>query len=82
MLLSKWNSEYVVHLASMKKIGCCYVRQQNVFIDGFFFYSKIHLHQYGPFKLIKTMFTCFVRFISSIESLSKVVTRKGLPSLQ
>ena len=54
MLLTTWNSEYVLHLRIMKKIGCRYVRQPNVFIDAFF-YSKIHLHQLGPFKLIKTM---------------------------
>ena len=54
MLLSTWNSEYALHLRSMKKIGCRYVRQPNVFIDVFF-YSKTHLHQEGPFKLIKTM---------------------------
>ena len=40
--------------AKYEKIGCRYVRQPNVFIDAFF-YSKIHLHQLGPFKLIKTM---------------------------
>ena len=33
--------------------------------------SKIHFHQIGPFKLIKTMMRSFVRFISSVESLSK-----------
>ena len=45
-----------------------------------FFYSKIHLHQLGPFKLIKTVlksFTSFVRFISSMESLSKGSHTKG-----
>ena len=35
-------------------IGCRYVRQPNVFIDAFF-YFKIHLHQLGQFKLIKTL---------------------------
>ena len=38
-------------------------------------YSKIHFHQLGPFKLIKTMMIslnlCFVRFISSVELLFK-----------
>ena len=38
----------------MKKIGCRYVRQPNVLIDAFF-YSKTHLHQLEPFKLIKIM---------------------------
>ena len=37
-----------------EKIGCRYVRQPNVLIDAFS-YSKIHLHQLGPFKLIKTV---------------------------
>ena len=36
-----------------KIIGCRYVRQPNVFIDAFF-YTKIHLHQLGQFKLIIT----------------------------
>ena len=41
----------------------------NVFIDAFC-NSKIHFHQSGPLKLIKTMLKsiCFVRFISSVES--------------
>ena len=34
-----------------------------------FCYSKIHLHPSGPFNSM--IFTCFVRFISSMESLSK-----------
>ena len=44
----------------------------NAFIDAFC-YSRIHFHQSGPLKLIKTVeiFTRFVRFISSMESLSK-----------
>ena len=48
------------------------MRQPNVLIDAFS-YSKIHLHQLRPFKLIKTVlnyFTCVVRFISSMESVS------------
>ena len=40
--------------AKYEKIGCCYVREPNVLIDAFS-YSKINLHQLGPFKLIKTM---------------------------
>ena len=44
----------MLHLRSMKKIGCRYVIQPNVFVDVFF-YSKIDLHQLGPFKLIETM---------------------------
>ena len=42
----------------------------NVFIAAFC-NSKIHFHQLGPFKLVKTMLICFVRFIFSVESLSK-----------
>ena len=46
----------------------------NAFI-GVFCYSKIHFHPSGQFKSIKIMvveiFTCFVRFISSMELLSK-----------
>ena len=37
-------------------------------------YSKIHFHQLWPFKLIKTRLkslNVFLRFISSVESLSK-----------
>ena len=44
----------------------------NAFI-GAFCYSKIHFHPSGPFKSIKTIFeifTCLVRFISSMELLS------------
>ena len=68
-----------LHLRSMKKIGCRYMRQPNVFI-GAFYYSKFHLHQLGLLKLIKTVlkiFTYFVRFISSMESLSKGSHTKG-----
>ena len=39
-----------------------------------FCYFKIHFHQLGPFQLIKNnveIFTCFVKFIYSMESLSK-----------
>ena len=54
MLLYTWNSEYVLHLRSMKKIGCRYIKQPNVFIDVFF-YSKTHLHQLESFKLIIAM---------------------------
>ena len=40
----------------------------------YFYYSKIHFHQLGPFKMFLInveMFNCFVRFISSMDSLSK-----------
>ena len=45
----------------------------NAFI-GAFCYSKIHFHPSGPFKSIKIMLKdlhVFVRFISSMELLSK-----------
>ena len=45
----------------------------NVFIDAFC-NLKIHFHQLGPFKIDYNnveIFKCFVRFISSVESLSK-----------
>ena len=41
----------------------------NVFIDAFC-NSKIHSHQLGPFNNVE-IFTCCVRFISSMESLFK-----------
>ena len=53
MLLSTWNSKYVFHLRSMKKIGCRYVRQPNVVIDFFLFQNPFT--SVGPFKLIKTL---------------------------
>ena len=56
----------------------------SAFIDTFS-YSKIHFHQSGPFKLIKTMLFLhvFFRFISSMETFSKgESTRKGQPSVQ
>ena len=45
----------------------------NVFIDGFFCYSKIHFHHLGTFKLIKTMLKSLnVRKVNlQCESLSK-----------
>ena len=41
--------------------------------------SKIHFHQLGPFKLIKTMLKS-VRYISSV--IQRVVTIHGVPSVQ
>ena len=52
MVLSTWNSEYVLHLHSMKTIRCLYVRQPMCLLMH---YPKIHFHQLGPFKLIETM---------------------------
>ena len=54
MLLSTLNSEYVLHLQSMKTIRCLYVRQP-MCLFMHICYSKIRFHQLGPFKLIKTM---------------------------
>ena len=55
ILLSTWNSEYALQLQSMidnDMLSVC--ETTHVFIDAFC-YSKIHFHQLGPFKLIKTM---------------------------
>ena len=56
----------------------------NVFIDAFC-NSKIHFHQLGPFKLIKTMLTslmfCKVYLQCGII-IQRVVTIHGLPSVQ
>ena len=49
-----WNSKYVLHLQSMKMICCCYVRQPMCLLTLFRNF-KIHYHQLGPFKLIKTI---------------------------
>ena len=51
----------------------------NVFIDAFC-NSKIHFHQLGPFKLIKTMF-CKVYLQCGII-IQRVVTIHGVPSVQ
>ena len=50
MLLSTWSFEYALQLHSLSLCETI-----NVFIDAFYC-SKIHFHQLGPFKLIKTMF--------------------------
>ena len=51
----------------------------------FFFYSKIHLHQLGPFKLIKTVLKS-LHVLLGLATLwnryQRVVTRNGLPSVQ
>ena len=52
----------------------------NALIDAFC-YSKIHFHQSGPFKLIKDNVEIFTYFVSGIV-IQRVVTRKGLPSVQ
>ena len=54
MLLSTLNSEYVLHLQSMKTIRCLYVRLPMCLLMHIC-YSKINFHQLGPFKLIKSM---------------------------
>ena len=56
----------------------------NVFIDAFCYY-KIHFHQSGPFKLIKTMLKSLhvLLGLSPVRNrYPRVVTRKGLPSVQ
>ena len=42
------------YICMYEKIGYRYVRQPNVLIDAFS-YLKFHLHEFGPFKLIKTV---------------------------
>ena len=39
-----------------------------MFIDVFFCNSRIHFHQYGPFKLIKTM----LKSLNALKGLSPV----------
>ena len=57
----------------------------NVFIDSFFCYSKIHFHQLGSFKLIKTMLksldVCKVYLQCGIV-IQRVVTKHALPNVQ
>ena len=64
MVLSTWNSEYAMAMYKNDMFLLC--ETSNAFV-GAFCYSKIHFHPSGPFKSI----TCFVRFISSLELLSK-----------
>ena len=56
----------------------------NVYMD-IFCYSKIHFHQLGSFKLIKTMLrslnVCKVYLQCGIV-IQRVVTKHGLPSVQ
>ena len=55
-------------LQSMKTICCRYVRQPMCLLM-FFCYSKIHFHQLGPFKLIKTM----LKSLNVVKGLSPVL---------
>ena len=53
--------EHVLHLQSMKTIGCRYVGQQMCLLMHFC-YSKIYFHQLGWFELNKNnveIFKCF-----------------------
>ena len=68
MILSTWNFEYALQFKSIETIYLHYVRHHMSFIHDFGL-SKIHFQQSGPLKLI--IFSRFVRFISSMESLSK-----------
>ena len=53
----------------------------NVFNDAFCD-SKIHFHQIRPFNNVK-IFTCFAKVYLQYEIvIQRVVTRKGLPSVQ
>ena len=68
----------------MKTIYCLYVRQP-ICLLMLFCYSKIHFHQLGSFKLIKTMLkslhVCKVYLQCGI-AIQRVVTKHGLRSVQ
>ena len=53
----------------------------NAFI-GIFCYSKIHLHPSGPFKSIKIMLKSLHVLLQYGIAIQRVITRKGLPSIQ
>ena len=68
----------------MKTVCCRYVRQTKCLLM-LFCYSKIHFHQIGSFKLIKTMLkslnVCKVYLQCGII-IQRVVTKHGLLSVQ
>ena len=68
----------------MKTIFCRFVRQPMCLLM-LFCYSKIHFHQLGSFKLIKTMLkslnACKVYLQCGIV-IQRVVTKQRLPSVQ
>ena len=68
MILATWNFVYTLKFKSMETIHLHYVRHPMSFIHDVGL-SKIHFQQSGPLQLI--IFSRFVRFISSMESLSK-----------
>ena len=68
MLLSTWNSKYVLKFSKYENDTLSLCETTNVFIDAYLLF-QIHFHQLGPFKLIKTMLKSLI--ISSVESLSK-----------
>ena len=68
----------------MKTVFCRYVRQPKCLLM-LFCYSKIHFHQLGSFKLIKTM----LRFLNVCKVypqccsiIQRVVTKSGLLSVK
>ena len=68
MILSTWNFEYALALQSTKTILFSLFETCSEFINALCL-SKVHFHQSGLLKLIKTI--TFVRLISSMDSLFK-----------
>ena len=69
--------------AQNEKIGCCYVRQPNVFIDAFSIRNPFH--QLGPFKCNKTVLKSLYVLLGLSpvwNRYQRLVSRKGLPSVQ
>ena len=44
--------------------------------------SKIHFHQLGPFKLIKTVLKSCKVYLQCGITIQRVVTKRGVPSVQ
>ena len=89
MILSTWNFEYALQLQNTKTVCFRYgmfllCETSNAFIDALC-YSKILFHHSGPFKLIKTMLKS-LHILKVYRQygivIQRVVTRKGLPSVQ
>ena len=66
MILSTWNLEYALHLQFNGMFSL--YETSSAFIVAFC-YSKIHFNQPGPFKLVKTIFEIFTRFVRFILSM-------------
>ena len=70
MILSTWTFEYALQLQSTKMICFRYQRHPMRFLM-FSAIPKIHFHQSGPFKLIKTM----LKYLHVLLGLSPVWNR-------